>query len=622
MKITKYSLVLPALLCLALVLQAADINGILKKRSEAAKMPLTDTAILYHGTTITLYNDGRVDREEHIVRYLRFDNAWDDYGDPHLAYDSDRQELEVLISRVHTTDGRKIDTTPNGFNPMVPFGLDLAPDFTHYRQMVVTHLGIETDAVTELKYVIRDKKALYPWSWGEVLLGGGEPVLEREIIIKSATNRGLQVKEENGAPAGRRLKDGDQEVISWKMTNLAGKDFAEAASKSALYLPRVCYSTCPGWDDFTKTVSQRCGVAVKANESFLSALKPLKEIKDDLTRLDSLIVFVKDRIALKNWSDPDLLVTYRTADRTFSTGYGSPADLAALYAAALKELGFEARLYLLTDNLLAVPGLNGRERYSFHIETGTLLCRLDPVHHMLNFLPPQGESYIGIQPAQAPKIMPLEAYTDNRVQITLDGTLASDGSATGSIQIRTTGQLADFEKARHQKGSEFVKGWLDGLLTDTEVIKAQVFEQTSDKIAYNGDFASGALTDTLGGMMRFVFPWAPLSIHGLLPSVLALNHAQRDVPIFLDHAGSIDLELTFRLPDGWKMVSLPPSFEKKTENLKFIRTVSADGQVVKIHETTILPKVQIPASDWQEWRNILLKAEKVNDRTLVLKKAN
>ena len=94
-----------AVLLLATSLGAADVDQILARRSAAAQLPASDSAILYHGTTYTIHEDGRMDRQEHIIRYLRNLNAWDEFGDPHIAFRSSRQELDVQISRGHTVDG-------------------------------------------------------------------------------------------------------------------------------------------------------------------------------------------------------------------------------------------------------------------------------------------------------------------------------------------------------------------------------------------------------------------------------------------------------------------------------------------------------------------------------------
>ena len=374
MKTLQYITTATIFVVLAATAWSADVDQIVAKRQQAAKLPPSDSAILYHSTIFTIHEDGRMDREEHIFRYLRNLNAWDEFGDPHLAYHSGRQELDVQISRTHTTDGRKVDTTPNGFNPIVPFGLDRAPDFTDYRQMVVTHLGIEHDVVTELKYIISDKEPFYPWAWGEVLFGTHEPTLERVVTVQAPLNAGLTTASENGAPAGVRSVMGDTETVTWRMTDLQSYDFAEADDYTGRFLPKAAFTTCPGWEAFGAELENRFSAAANLNGSLLEDIGEFKEINDDGMRLDAVVEFISNRIAVKRFNDIGMLLSFRSADQIYNSGYASTADMAVIYAAVLKELGFNQKVFLLGSSALPVPGITGDENYSIYLEIEPISC--------------------------------------------------------------------------------------------------------------------------------------------------------------------------------------------------------------------------------------------------------
>lgn len=618
MKTAKYILSVLVLLISAAGLWAADIDEILSRRPQAALLPPSDTVILYHGTTFTIHDDGRVDRQEHIVRYLRNLNAWDEYGDPHLAFDSERQELEILISRTHTTDGRKVDTTPNGFNPIVPFGLDKVADFTLMRQMVVTHLGIEHDAVTELKYVIRDKEPLYPWGWGEVLFGGPEPTLERELIVNAPRNAGLTSVVENGAPRAEIKLSGDTETHSWRMTDLKGVDLEEASSQASLFLPRVSFSTCPNWETFTAMLEKRFDEAVKQDGSLTDAVKHLEEISDMQMRLDSTVAFVADRIAVKRFDDLGFLLKYRPAGRTFSTGYGSPADLAVLCAVALKELGFNLEVFLLSPRILSLPGVTGDEVYSIYINEPSFDCCLDPTTGEIEYLIPDKVDYFGVWPASKPETSPASPYQGNRVALQLEVTFNEDTSAEGWVLIKTHGYLAEFEAARNRGAEELVESWTGDLFANPEVKNARILVQENDRVEVKADLSFPPVEETIDGLLRIPVPWNIGEIEGLLPHGLALHHPRRNVPVFLDNAGSVELNIKFHVPEAWDVVLPPQSYSANLTTVSVEREVAVASGEISVNEKITFPQAKIPVEDWGAWRRALLNAQKESSRVILL----
>lgn len=618
MKTVKYTLILTITLLIAAPVWAADIQEILSRRNKAAKLPPSSSVILYHGTTFTLYEDGRMDRQEHIVRYLRTKRAWDTYGDPEIPYDSRRQELEILISRTYTPEGKKVDTTPNGFNPIVPFGLDLAPDFTDYRQMVVTHLGIVDDAVTELKYTIRDKEPLYPWAWGDVLLSSDEPTLEREVVVKAPKDHAFGRGWANGAPEGVLSQSGEYQVWTCRMTDLKGVDLAEATPYSVLFLLRIQFTTCPNMEAFVAELEKRFSEAAESCCSFADEISPFRAIKSEDVKLDSVVTFVKNRIALKRFDDIGMLLSFRKACRTYNTGYGSPADLAVLYTAILKDLGFKTEVYLLGNAVRSVAGLIGNEKYTIRLNISGIESWLDPTTGEIWYHLPESAVITGIYPACDMKWMPPTEIDKNRISLELELTMESDGSASGWIYAETTGQLAFFNTAREKGAEGFIKHWTDGLFAKSEVKNVKLLKQQANDVCAKGDLDFPASEDLIDGILRMEMPWNVNSIHGLLPTHLALHHADRNVPVFLDHAGEVEVNIRIHVPDNYQMVVLPTPYQGQTDGISFTREVTFEETTLSFYEKTTFPKRQINPQSWKEWRKILLEADRSSNRTLLL----
>jgi len=618
----KYILAVLIALLTATALWAMDVESILKERARAAKLPPTDSAILYHGTTITVHEDGRMDREEHIIRFLRSDNAWDDYGDPHLSYDAARQELEVLVSRTHAADGRKFDTTPNGFNPMVPFGLDQTPDFTHFRQMVVTHLGIDYDAVTEIRYVIRDTQPMYPFAWGEILFGGNEPILHRVVTIQAPIGLRLQVKTEAGAPEPvRRPVAGSDKLESFvcEMGNLPAANLSEAGSNPGLSLPRLSFSSCQEWKTFTGEVNKRFSAAMVRNAALAGDIEAFSGISDAQQKLDSLLTFVSHRLTVKNYDDLSFLLDFRPVDRTYAVGYGSPADLAALYASALEVLGFKPEVYIVCRRGLPVPAVRGQEKLFVVLTVDGKEAWLDPTEHKLSFRSKRSRNHIGIYPAQEPKMLKVSLPVESVTRLELGITFKEDKTAEGWINVRATGHLSDYDQARTQNSKEYIERWTSDLYVAPEINNAITSALETMRVAAKADLKLAAPEKLQDGMLRLDIPWTANDVEGLIPSGLALNYPTRDLPLYLMLSGAFEVQLQISYPENWDPVILPEAVAAGAPGISLIRSVEKNAHQFTVNERLEFTSEMVPPADWEAWRRVLLTANQATDRVIMFK---
>ncbi|RQV94797.1 DUF3857 domain-containing protein, partial [bacterium] len=124
-----------------------------KALPEINKYPIASSVLLWADETYELTADGKQVYEWHSFRYIPDEAGRDNWGDPHVAFVKDKETLEILTSRAYTADGRTIDSTPeNAFNEITPEELQHAPELTLFRQMVITHLGLENGCIVELHY--------------------------------------------------------------------------------------------------------------------------------------------------------------------------------------------------------------------------------------------------------------------------------------------------------------------------------------------------------------------------------------------------------------------------------------------------------------------------------------
>ena len=160
-----------------------DIRAFVGRAPDEEEIPDAEALVLFDGTYISDI-DGMtaVHRQRLIKIYTEY--AIDELGDPRLAYDSRRQELEIHAGRTYLPDGSTMDIPANGYNEVTPFGLDRSIEHLDIREMVVSHVGIVRGASILLDWTVRDTApAGLPFN-RIFMLQDEFPTLEKEVVAE------------------------------------------------------------------------------------------------------------------------------------------------------------------------------------------------------------------------------------------------------------------------------------------------------------------------------------------------------------------------------------------------------------------------------------------------------
>ncbi|NOX48509.1 MAG: DUF3857 domain-containing protein [Chlorobi bacterium] len=155
----------------------------------AQKEPTTDAVYLKITKEYTLNKDGSIDfhyykKMKYLTPYA-FNRL---YGETFIVYDPDFQELTINLSKTEQEDGTIITNPENAFNEVLPGFASNAPAYNHLREMVVTHAGLETNAVVELDYTIHTKAGYYPSLSGMEAIKEKSPINEETISFSIPGN--------------------------------------------------------------------------------------------------------------------------------------------------------------------------------------------------------------------------------------------------------------------------------------------------------------------------------------------------------------------------------------------------------------------------------------------------
>ncbi len=158
-------------------------------------MPASDARFLDIEISYRLQNDGSWDMEcrqrVRLDTYFAVNRA---LGETFIVTNPDFQKLEVLKSETTMADGRKVASPANAFNEVLPRAAHGFADFSHLREMVVTHTGLERGAIVELQYRIHTQPGFLPVFSGREPLTRDFPVDRYRLAITIPAGESLRYR--------------------------------------------------------------------------------------------------------------------------------------------------------------------------------------------------------------------------------------------------------------------------------------------------------------------------------------------------------------------------------------------------------------------------------------------
>ncbi len=114
--------------------------------------------VIEEHVTFKIAADGAVQR--HVRQKVQVNDAvaFGRWGEWYQIYNPDLEEIRIIRSVTIQADGTAVPTPDNGTLDQGVFAVAQAPDFTHLREKMVSHTGLEPGCTVEFEYVIADRR--------------------------------------------------------------------------------------------------------------------------------------------------------------------------------------------------------------------------------------------------------------------------------------------------------------------------------------------------------------------------------------------------------------------------------------------------------------------------------
>ena len=573
------------------------------------QFPRAGAVVLRHRTRLVLLPDGRT--RKHVllaVKVLRLPPV-ERTGifDPRIHFDPTRQELKILQARTWLPSGRAVDTGKNGKNLVFPDALNLCPDFSRFRDMVITHVGVQEGCTIVLEYELADKK---PRAWPFEGIEKAQfpfPLLYQEFLLEAP--KGTPLQAELLAPAERKGERTEEKTENGIRIRFLRKGVIPRASHPEDLL---LFGARP-WDDLGRRFRAGLAALGPLPERFQRALAGKESgPASPLEKAEMAARLIREGLREVHWPPALLGGTVRPARRIWESAYATPLEEAAFLARALRDLGFKDARVAPVSRLprLQVPCLEAASEFWVAATSPSgkaLWIRAGGV--------PGDPSPADLTGASSLLGPPVPSGGRGSAKVAGKILLLPGGRLQGSLEVTLQGTAFNHLEAS-LKGLGPAARRLAALFGGARPGNLTVLGLEEARATFRMDLEGGKIRPDGAGLYPLVLPLLP----GSPPALLAGLALPRTRGVTLLPRGPwesiLDLEIT--LPPGARIFALPAEEKVDRPGLgSRERKVRVSGRKVRIQRKLQVQVSRVDPSRWEAFRDLLLPLKNEAARTLL-----
>lgn len=586
-------------------------------RISRTEFPDADAVILRHEQVWMLSEDGSIRLAEHKWVKMLSPRAIPRVADPPIDFREGAEELNILIARTFTPDGRAIDVPDYGRNLISPGGAADWPAFADLRQWVVSFSGVQPDAIYELATERVIKPGRQRWLAADLRLQEHFPTIERQVTVTVPAGVRLAHRIDNqpAEAAFEHATAGSQRTYRWSFKELPACEDEPASARWQERCGRLRFTTCQSPGAWTSALLEAVEAAAEPDDRIkafaadavgdeLDATAKVRKIGD---KLKATMNYVGDAEA---WAGGRV----RPAGEVLESSYQNAPEAAALCVAALRAAAIDASpgvaVYAPTwhDD---VPVDTAAEAFMVSAKTGDDTVWLHPnegiadgfghwSRHTLLALDESGELR---------RFALADEQRDPLAQLYVRGklTIGDDGTLTGRLHVRLTGRFVAAESLRtdEQKKSR-IGSIAKSLVPGLKVADLSVSELSAGRFEAEANVELPDPLDSVGQLRT-------LTLSDDLPFqetvALPLDRPDRRTPVRLASPFDEDIELAIEFPEGWTAVATPAGLDRASENFaawaRIGQDVEASANRLRIHRQVRLATEEIAADDFARIRDAI-----------------
>jgi len=519
------------------------------------------------------------------------------FGETFILYNPAYQKLEILMSETTMKDGKKVKSPKNAYNESLPYVAKRFSAFSELREMVVTHTGLERDAVIELKYKIYTKAGFNNCFSKMEYLSEPYPVKKLSIRVIVPKDKLLNVYVSEKGVLKNAIKENNIEysIIKTSVDNYKHEPLDNKAGRGY-----IIFSTAKNWIELLSNKYKAEDIPKAMIKTAKKILKSTDGKFSKLFKLQELIVSDFDycRINYKLTGN-----RIRNIKDVYSSNYARAIEKTYLLSGLLSKLGIKNEIILAfqTDKFKKnIPNLAFFNTYFLKITNySNTTIYIDPVHLQNNIIPMRlyGQTLYNLNTGKSKKLKN-SCFKKNMIEIRGDINFIKKGYK-GKLIVGLSGIYFNYKSSLKNK-KKYLKRVLSHMIGVSKLSKLKIINYTVDSIKAEIT-VEGKLLKHLNKKTLIL---KDFNFKLINPDNVFLK--QRTMPMLLSAANGISIKLNVHYPKKLIVdyVITVPKIDNKLgtyyNSIKKIKKGLIELEYIRlIKNNVILPK------DYKEFKKVV-----------------
>jgi transglutaminase-like putative cysteine protease len=577
----------------------------------------------------TLRADGT--RVYHDKRHLRLnsDRVFRAFGNPRITYNTDTDQVEVLVARTRLPGGEYVALADYSTVEVSPDAAAGWPAFANVCQKAMVMGGIEPGCVLELEYKITTNTSVGPYLAADLRIDNTYPVRSHAVTVTVPRDHELApvvsgLPEDGYAYAFEQRSDGSV-THRWVFPAL------DAAPSEPQSLPwqergvRLSFTTAPDADTW---IRQRLAmIDTAADESPLLTKLAQEWTKEETADSDKLRALQKKLSGSFNFVNFDVAwrpPSPRRASDVIYHNYGLPAESAAVLIALARAAGIATQPALLVADGVWDANAPQAAMVAAYVVTHVGPDGVEIWHPKDGRVRRDkrwaGHTLLSIKGSSVTRtaLSPWRSADASRCAISGNITISEDGKYTGKLSIKTTGLFVSpgaLDTRDGQKGR--IKTIVNHVLPDAKLVNFTLKSLTPDTFEVEAEVESSEALEKLHDCYHFELPQtSPAFVDVSVP----LAHSRRATPARLSGTFDERCELTITWPETWDPEAIFSALEPAEDRWgSVLQSVTPTKHGVKLTRRIRIAKRDLPPGAVIALRDPLNELRSDHARTLLLR---
>lgn len=536
----------------------------------------------------------------HKIKLLSYYSFQRRYGESFIVYDPNYQKLKIKTSETTMADGTKVQSPENAFNLVVPRFAGHATPYMHFREMVVTHTGLEKNATIDFSYSIETDKDFLPGLQAKVFLRKRSPVKNFEVRVVVPKGREINYHLANSKVKPNIQNTAKWTVYKWNFENVPLLEVESTQPPWGEFIPTLYISSAN--QEFVKEHLTGGEHTFKANEEMKTKIAELLKNKTSAKeKALALANYVKNNVALMDCSPAQYGYKPLSAIKTFQNNVGSSLDKAVLLKTMLTEAGIESEMACASSYKSNKEDISLLTQFSSFLlylpNEDMFLCKQHNTHQ---YYPAgaNGRVYCLLSKDATAKRFNELSFKDNAINFKGELTISEDMYVSGKGNLEMGGFF------RHELERKCVENSIKKLfqhshikaVADSSTIKIPRDKATTCNIIFN----KGEALEKEGDVYVFPIP-AATSIADKFH--LPLSSAPRQTPVEVKAPYMVEYSWEIEYPEKFNVF-----YKKNTDNVEIKNQVGSincsiedKGGKIEITRALTLEKQVIEPGNYKDF---------------------